>query len=233
MNVKNLGILISIVLFSACASIPKETVLLSQTLGNDLQILHKSHRDIVDIHFKKIENDINSFVDEVYAPFVIHFALKAELKRYKEGVSSLYGIIEIAGKKEGKKESKDAIDVMQEFQEAARNQIESQRRELLLPIKEQHSELIRSINLSYENASHANATITAYLQSLRKLKGSQQEALSKIGLDGADTIVTKSLLKVSEQVEKAVKTGKKIDIQSEDAYKELEKISNQIKEITN
>ena len=233
MKMKNLGVVILALLFAACASIPKETVLLSKTLGNELQTLHNSHRNVVDIHFKKIENDINSFVDDVYAPFVIHYALKSQLKSYKAGKTSLFGIIEIAGKIEGKKEAKAAIDVMQEFQEAALKQIESKRHELLLPIKKQHSELIKSINQSYQTASYANATLTAYLQSLRKLKGSQQEALSKIHLDGADTLITKSLLEVSKRVEQAVKTGKDIDIQSDDAYKKLEKVSNQIKKITN
>jgi len=233
MRIINLGAIVLIFLLSACTSIPKETVLLSQTLGNDLKILHKSHCDIIDIHFINIESDINSFVDEVYAPFVIHYALKSQFQDYKEGKSGLYSIIEIAGKHEGKKEAKDAIDVMQEFQEAARKDIERQRDELLLPIKMQHSEIIKSINQSYENISYANTTITTYLQSLRKLKGTQQEVLAKIGLDGADTLITNSLLKLSEQVEKVVKAGRKIDIQSDDAYKELEKISNQIKEITN
>lgn len=233
MRVKNIGVLAALFLFTACASIPKETVLLSKTLGSDLQILHQSHNDITDLYFKKIENDINSFVDDVYVPFVIHYALKSQLQDYKDGKPCLYSVIELAGKQEGEEEAKAAINDMQEFLEAAQNQISGKRKELLLPIKQQHSEITKSINQSYENALTANRTITAYLQSLRKLKETQQEALSMIGLQGADSLLTNSLVKVSEQVEKAVETGKKIDAQSDDAYKQIQKITNQIKEITN
>jgi len=231
MRLKNLGI-IAVFLFVGCASVPKETVLLSQTLGNDIQLLHKSHRAFADIHFEKIKKDINSYVDDVYTPFVIHYVLKKELKKYKNHESSLFGVIEIAGKVEGIKESKDAIDIMQEFQEAARNDIERQRNELLNPIKKQHSKIVQSINQSYESVSYANARLTAYLQTLRRLKDSQQKALSKIGLEGADHLLSNSLIKMSELVEKSLKKGKEIDIQSDDAYDELKKISKQIKEIT-
>lgn len=234
MKIRNLGLLIVLFILTACASLPKESVTLSQTLGSDLKILHNAHRNIIEIHFNKIEDDINSFVSDVYAPFIIHYALKSELKKYKEGnPTSLYSIIEIAGKQEGQKESEEALNVMQEFQEAARKQIESKRNELLTPIIKQQAEIITAINQSYEHAIYANSTITAYLQSLQKIKGAQQEALSLIGLEGTGTLITNTLVKVSEQVDNAVKKGKEIDIRSDDAYKKLEEISNQIKEITN
>ena len=233
MKMRNLGVLVSLFIFTACVSLPKETVTLSQTIGSDLRILHNAHRNIIEIHFNKIEDDINSFIDDVYAPFVIHYALSSELKKYKDTKPSLFGTIEIAGKVEGKKESEDAINVMQEFQEAAHKQIESKRNELLSPIKKQRTEIIMTVNQSYEHTIYANSTITAYLQSLQKVKGARQEALSLIGLEGADSLITNSLVRISEQVDKAVKIGKDIDIKSDDAFIQLEKISDQIKKITN
>lgn len=233
MKIRNLITVLTLVIFSACASIPKEIVTLSQTLGNDLKVLHNSHMSTVQIYFGKIKYDINSFIDEKYAPFIIHYALKSELANYKQGKTSLYGTIEVAGQKEGQKEANDALTVMMDFQEAARKQIESKREELLSPILKQEAEIKEAVNRSYENVQYANSSITAYLQSIRKVKEAQQQALSMVGLGSADTLVTKSLVKLSEQVESAVKTGKEIDIQSDDAYKQLEKVANQIKEITN
>lgn len=233
MKIRNLFVILALFIFTACASIPIEVVTLSQTLGSDLKILHNSHRNAVQIYFGKIKNDINSFVDEKYAPFVIHYVLKSELANYRSGKTSLYGTIELAGQKEGQKEADEAIKVMLDFQEAARKQIEGKREELLSPIIKQESEVLNTVNQSYENAIYANSSITAYLQSIRKVRDAQQQALSVIGLDGADTLITSSLVKLSDQIEKAVKTGKEIDIKSDDAYKQLEKVSNQIKDITN
>lgn len=223
--------LVIISLFTSCVSIPKETITLSQTLGSDLKVLHNAHRNIIEIHFNKIEEDINSFVNDVYAPFIIHHVLKSELTNYKAGKPSLYGTIELAGKQEGKAESENALNEMTDFQDAARKQIESKRNELLSPILKQKAEIVSAVNGSYEHAIYANSTITAYLQSLQKVKATQQEALSLIGIEGADALITNSLVKVSEQVNDAIVQGKKIDPLSDDAYNQLEKVSKQIKEI--
>lgn len=233
MKIRIVGVLLMVIFFSACASIPKESVTLSQTLGNDLRVLHNAHRNIVEIHFKKIKGDINSFVDDVYAPFVIHYVLNGELKKFKTGNPSLYGTIEIAGQNDGKAESENALKEMGDFLEAAHKQIEGKRTELLLPIIKQETEIVMAVNQSYEHAIYANSTITVYLQSLQKVKDAQKEALSMVGLDGADALITNSMVKLSDQVETFVREGKNIDIKSDDAYLQLEKITNQIKEITN
>lgn len=83
----------------SCASIPKETVTLSKTIGSDLQILHDSHRNMVQLYYNGIKLNINTFIDDVYAPFIIHHVLEVELNKHKRGESSIYGIIENAGKK--------------------------------------------------------------------------------------------------------------------------------------
>ncbi len=232
MKTNYLLVFVATLLLAGCASIPKETVLLSQTIGHDINSLHQAHLQLADIHFKKIENEISAFVDEVYAPFVINFVLKSEFRNYQAGAPSLYGAVESAGSDEGETVSQEAIDMMLEFQEAARQQIESKRYELLQPIRNQHLDISRAINQSYANVTYANASITAYLQSLQKLKGAQQEGMSMIGLDGVDVEFTNSLVKLSQHVEMAVEAGKKIDIQSDGAFMELEIISNQIKELT-
>lgn len=226
-------ILIVLLALASCVTIPKETVVLSQTLGNDLMVLHNSHRNCIEIYYKEVKDNINYLIDDIYAPFIIHYVLKSELARYKNGDTSLFKVIEIAGQKEGKKEAEDALNSMLDFQTAARYQIESKRNELLSPVLKQESEIISSINQAYEDAIYANSTITGYLQSIRKVKEAQQEALSKLGLNGADTIMTNSLIKLSETIAKAVEEGKKIDIKSDDALNQLEAITKKIKQLTN
>lgn len=229
MRIRMFWVLAAILSLSACVSIPQETVTLSKMLGNDLEQLHKAHLNIIDINFNRIEVDINNFVDDVYAPFVIHYVLSKELNEYKEGRPSIYGVIETAGKIEGKNESNAALNEMSDFLDAARIQIEGKRSELISPIKAQRIEILANVNQAYANALNANLTITSYLQSVRKVKESQQEALSLIGLQGVDTLVTNSLVKASEQVDSAVKQGRKIDIQSNDASQKLDDVFNKIK----
>jgi len=232
MRLFRLSILTCLVFLSACASIPKETILLSQALGEDLILLHVSHRNSIEIYYSKIYSDINSFIDEVYVPFIIHYVLKNELEAYNRDEASLYRSIEIAGKVEGKEEAEKALKEMTDFQYAAHKQIEKKRKELLTPIKAQEKEILSSIDQAYKNAIYANSTITGYLKSIKKVKEAQQEALKFIGLSNSDFITSQALIELSAKISSAVETGKEIDIKSDDALKQIDEITSQIKEIT-
>jgi hypothetical protein len=233
MNNKILAVIFSSLLMVSCASIPKETVTLSKTIGSDLQILHDSHRNMVQLYYNGIKGNVNAFIDDVYAPFVIHHVLEVELNKHKRGESSIYGIIENAGKTGGKGETEEALNVMLEFQEAANQQINVKRNELLSPILQQEKEILSAIDQSYQNTIYANATLTAYLVSVRKVKESQNEALSIVGLNGLDTTVTNKLVELSGFVDMALEKGEKIDIKSNEAQQQIEDIINKIKELTN
>jgi hypothetical protein len=122
---------------------------------------------------------------------------------------------------------------MLEFQEAANQQINAKRNELLSPILFQEREILSVIDQSYQNTIYANATLTAYLVSVRKVKESQNEALSIVGLNGLDTTVTNRLVELSGFVDMALEKGEKIDIKSNEAQQQIEDIVNKIKELTN
>ncbi|MDO4770828.1 hypothetical protein [Porphyromonas sp.] len=218
---------------ASCASIPKETVTLSKMVGNDLQALHDSHRNTIKMYYSKIEENINTFIEDVYAPYIIHYVLKIELDKYKEGEESLYGAIVNAGKSDEKEVTEEALNVMLEFTEAANEQIAAKKKELLTPILRQEKEVLATIDRSYRNAIYANATLTAYLESNRALKETQSKALSVVGLEGLDNTVTNRLIELSDFIDLAIKKGNEIDIKSDKAQKQIEEIVNKMKELTN
>jgi hypothetical protein len=219
-------------MLTSCVSIPKETLTLSKTLGNDLVILHNSHRDMVQLYYQKIKDNINEFVDEVYAPYFISNLLNAELVGYKNGESSLYKSIEDASKSATSEVTKEALSYMQDVLELVKQNIDQQKESLLSPIETQEKELLNKINRSYENVLLANTSITNYLKSIQKLKETQQEVLSIVGLSGADTTIINTLMNVSEKVNDVVKAGKKIDIESDKALEKIDKLSEKIKKLT-
>ena len=209
MKLKILAIATVILVLCSCASIPKETVVLSQALGKDLKELHNSHRNMVQLYYRKIKDNINEFIDEVYSPYIINNMLNAELQGYKRGEPSLYKAIEDGGKLATPQTTQEAMDYMQDFLEIVKSQTTEKREGLLSPIEKQERELLNKINQSYENVLLANTSITNYLKSIRKLKETQQEVLSMVGLSGADTTFINTLMNVSEKVNNAVKLGKK------------------------
>ena len=218
MNNKILVVIFSALLLVSCASIPKETVTLSKTIGSDLQILHDSHRNMVQLYYNGIKLNINTFIDDVYAPFIIHHVLEVELNKHKKG---------------GKDETEEALNVMLEFQEAANQQINAKKAELLSPILQQEREILSAIDQSYQNTIYANTTLTTYLVSVRKVKESQNEALSFVGLNGLDTTVTNQLVELSGFIDMILEKGEKINIKSDEAQQQIEDIVNKIKELTN
>lgn len=137
------------------------------------------------------------------------------------------------GKKGGKDETEEALNVMLEFQEAANRQINAKKNELLSPILQQEREVLSAIDQSYQNTIYANTTLTAYLVSVRKIKESQNEALSIAGLNGLDTTVTNQLVELSSFVDVILDKGEKINIKSDKAQQQIEDIANKIKELTN
>jgi hypothetical protein len=223
-----------ICLLNSCVSVPKETVQLSRIIGTDLTVLQNSHTTMVELFYNEIINNINAFIEEVYAPFIINYVLKGELKNYKNNVSpSIFGVInKAASDGAGKAETGEVLVEMSNILKAANTRIEKKRNELLDPIQKQKDAMLRNINTSYENTRRANSSVTNYLQSVLSLKESQREILSIVGLKGMDEALNNTLLKVSEITKSLLIEGKEIDIESDDAFNKIKKIAAKIKSIT-
>ena len=230
---KNVLLLIFCIGLTCCVSIPKETVQLSQTLGSDLKILHTSHRNTVSIYYKKIKDNIDLFIKDTYTPFIINFVLKSQLDSYKNGKRSIFQSLNDAAQNSNAATTERATKDMRGFLSSADKQIKKKKAELMNPIVTQETELLLKIDQSYQNAMYANSTITAYLKSIRKVKETQQEALSMIGLKNVDSLITNKLLKLSDGINEAIQKGNEIDVKSDDAINKIKEITDQIKKLTN
>ncbi|MGK0421728.1 MAG: vacuolar-type H+-ATPase catalytic subunit A/Vma1 [Polaribacter sp.] len=228
-------ILAIVCLLNSCVSVPKETVQLSRVIGTDLTVLQNSHTTMVELFYTEIINNINAFIEEVYAPFIINYVLKGELKNYKNNISpSIFGVIsKAASDGAGKAETGEVLVEMSHFLKAANTRIEKKRNELLDPIQKQKDAMLRNINTSYDNTRRANSSVTNYLQSVLSLKESQREVLSIVGLKGMDEALNNTLLKASDVTKSLLIEGKEIDIESDDALDKIKKIAAKIKSITN
>ena len=220
-------------LISSCVSIPKETVELSQTLGNDLKVLQTSHRNAVSIYYQKIKDNIDIFIKDTYTPFIINHVLKQQLDAYKNGSASIFKYLNDAAQNNSPSTTEKAVNGMRSFLKAADKRIKMKRDELMNPIVTQEASILSKIDQSYQNAMYANSTVTAYLKSIRKVKETQQEALSLIGLKNLDSTITTKLSELSDNIKIAIQKGKEIDVKSDDAIKKIKEITDQIKKLTN
>tara|TARA_B110000902_G_C14240733_1_gene562358 strand:+ start:295 stop:939 length:645 start_codon:yes stop_codon:yes gene_type:complete len=211
--------------------VPKQTVKLSSVIGTDLKVLENSHTTMVGLFYNEIMNNMNGFIEDVYAPFIINYVLKKELDSYHNSQPSIFEAIEDAATKGGKTNTEKAYNDMSDFLKAARTQIEKKRNELLVPIQKQRDSIILNIKISYGNTILASSSVTSYLQSISSLKESQNEVLSVIGLKGKTEELTNTLLKMSDVTKSLLTKGKEIDIKSDDAYNKMKTLTDEIKSI--
>jgi vacuolar-type H+-ATPase subunit H len=224
-------IIVTFYIFNSCISVPKQTVKLSSVIGTDLKVLENSHTTMVGLFYNEIMNNMNGFIEDVYAPFIINYVLKKELDSYHNSQPSIFEAIEDAATKGGKANTEKAYNDMSDFLKAARTQIEKKRNELLVPIQKQRDSIILNIKISYGNTILASSSVTSYLQSISSLKESQNEVLSVIGLKGKTEELTNTLLKMSDVTKSLLTKGKEIDIKSDDAYNKMKTLTDEIKSI--
>jgi hypothetical protein len=202
------------VLFTAlslfgCAEVPRQSVDLSNALGNDLIESRRAHLRLADLYFDKMEADTNRFVDQVYAPYQINKTLEKFQK-------TLVGAITKGADSNSSAEDRSkSLAFLEVYLTEVRNNIEQFREESLAPIRAQRKTIAQQVSDSYTNMSQANAAVTAYLASLVKIKDAQNEVLAKLGAPGLQDQVAAKLSKASEEIEKLNKqaTSSKADVE--------------------
>lgn len=209
---RHLIILFCLIFLSSCVSVPKESITLSEALGNDLRVLKRSHQNTIILYYDNLEAKINTFIDDVYAPFIIQYVLESEFESYENNQASMITFLNEASKDAATKEDTEkAFNEIKDFHALMSDQILSKRNELLKPVQTQRNEILKTINSSYDNAIYANSTLTAYLESASDVKDTQKESLRIIGLEGTDEFINNSLLNASDILNEVIHKGKDID----------------------
>jgi vacuolar-type H+-ATPase subunit H len=216
MILRRIAVLIFLLLLSACAQVPKESLELSVAVGRDMQEIKKSHIALLNLHFDVLERNINRFVDDVYAPYQI----QKTLEDYKDRLTS--AIQRAALPNSGKDAQNNAIGLLSAYLEELRQNIEEYRASKLNPVKTQRSNLLATINQSYANVETANAAINGYLSSLLKVRDLQNDLLAKLGAPNLQDQVAQQASDLSAKLETLIKAAQKGEVKVDEAIKRAE-----------
>lgn len=147
---------------TGCANVPRESVDLSYTLGQDLEALHQSHRDLVTRYFDALRGQVNDTIDQVFIPIYINdFVVSGKLVQHAQN---------------------QRADLIEAWARFAIKRIDRERRERLQPLNDAERELLTSVNEAFDKATRANAAITAQLSSVVKTQRAQDELLESFKL---------------------------------------------------
>ncbi len=165
---------------SGCASVPKESVELSYTLGNDLESLHQSYKTLIARHFELLRREVNSAIDRVFIPAYINDFVKSG--KLVENVKA------------------ERSDLVEAWARIAVETIDKERTTRITPIDKAEKDILVSVNGAFDKAVRANATITAHLNSIRQVKEVQDEILESLELKDVRDKINDALADASKKV---------------------------------
>jgi hypothetical protein len=238
MKFKVLGAILLCFITSSCATVPKESVELSTTIGRDLAVVHESHRETAKIIFSRMRNDINRFIEDVYAPYQISRVMSrqkdlATSSDPSDRRKSLLLAINAAFSDDASPKLQNAVlKGMGSMVFKLRKDIELMRTQLLDSVNLQEKDLLASIDRAYQQLHYANSIVTGHLSSVVKVHNTQAELLESIGVEKdlrsyVGEHLSEASDKISKLVDKAEKADNKLDKAEENAIKikqELEKL---------
>lgn len=155
-------LIISLLSLGGCATVPRESVDLSYTLGQDLESLHQSYRELITRYFEALRAQVNDAIDQVFIP------------TYINGFVTSGKLIQDA--------QNQRADLVEAWARIAVKRIDRERRERLQPLYDTERELLTSVNEAFDKVVRANATITAQLNSVVKTQQAQDEMLESVKL---------------------------------------------------
>lgn len=177
---RSIALCLVVVLASACAQVPEQSVTLSMDVGKALEDLRQKNAELIGQLFSDRKRKVNNFVDTVYAPYVIRRNLTAE-KDY-ENTGRKISMLNLIPKLVNDGDEKGALAAMNFVVEGLTNDIQSKRKDLLAPIETQE----RQVKVAFDNAFgiviQGNETTTGLLRSIRQVQSAQEKILQDIGL---------------------------------------------------
>ncbi len=187
-------LVVMILILVGCASVPKEVVKLSYTIGQDLNAVHSSYNELIHTYFDNLRIQTITFLEIRWIP------------AYLEDYIQTGELVKIARDSDPTL----VLEGVQDWVEFAMENIETKKRELIDPINSDEVALLKIVNEAFSNLIRANAIITAHLNSLRKIQEVQDDALKAMNLKELRDKINKALIGASDRAKKALeelKTG--------------------------
>jgi hypothetical protein len=219
---------------AGCALVPRESVELSVAVGRDIGTVRKSHRQMAVMLFSRMKDDVNRFVDDVYAPYQIQFVLRRQKDRQLAGdTNNMFSVLDTAmDEPENAMAQTEVLEFMSALVEAIYADVEAYRQARLAPLDEQEAEILGSLERVYDQIVLGNATVTAHLSSVVKVNEMTDELLSAAGLEGLREKIGISLSDTSDKIASFVDSAERVDAGLEGAAEQIDQLTGELDLLT-
>jgi hypothetical protein len=200
-----------------CASIPPESVQLSEAISQDMTSIEAAHREIATRYFAAMREEVNRFVEREYRPFTIRKTIEQlDLAQRLQDAHK-------PGAELG------PVDLMTIVVEEVQADIDNYRSELLGPIVARERTVLASLDTAYIKLRNASNALTAHLTSVRRVHEAQSSALRDLGLGDLREQTVRATVALSDSVASILGKAKGFDKKLTVAETQFQTISERVK----
>jgi len=217
----------TLLLITSCGMVPKEVVELSYVAGKDLHSLHESYDKLIHQFFENLRSERREYLDNVWYPRF--------LENWKED-GELVGIAKgerIWSESDGKlidtpvgSDPKESLKTLNDWVSYALYAYEVKEQKLLKSLNDQEEQLRTQVKQAFERMIMANATVTAHLNSLRKVQEVQDEVLKALDVKDLRDKINEGLINASVESAKGLDKIRVADAKIDDLVAEIKSYEN-------
>lgn len=191
-------VLLSLLLFIGCASIPKESPELSHEVGERISAMKEAHLNLVQQYFDLKKEEVKETFEEEWIPaYAESFFSNPETKSYWNSLVE-----------EGDEEER--LNFLIQAGPTMLREIREKQNEFLKPLNELESQVEDSLRKEYEQMLSANNTLTSFLSGAAEVAENRQQYLDLFGVQSE--AVNNQISKVDERSEEIMKKIKEANI---------------------
>lgn len=183
----------SLVLFSSCVSIPKQTAEMSVLLEQQLDALKQANNSIIENVYKEKEKNITDYVDNVWFPQYLeeYFQKPIIQEAWNEAVNT--------------DSLEYRLELIQTLTQICMEEYKTYKESLLSPIYAEKDTILRNFNEQYDLALKMISIITRNVKSASDLQSEYKSYLNKIvSTEKLDSITQSSLDKIDKQFDNVI-----------------------------
>ncbi len=224
-------LLISLLLgIIGCASVPKEVVELSYRTGEDIAALYQSYDKLIHEFYEKMRAERIAYLTDTWYPrFLLNWMEKGELVAIAKGEKIWSEEQEKLIPKPPDADPQETVQTLQDWVDYALYAYEVKEDVLLKPLNDGEMALRQEVESAFHQVIRANAVITAHLNSLRKVKEVQDQALEALRIKNLRDRINKFLFEASEKAAEGLQEIQKKDKELDDLTKQIDSLKNKIK----
>jgi hypothetical protein len=199
------------VVFAGCATIPKQSYLLSEELGIKLNSLEDSHLELLHRFFDQKRAQVDNYIRERWIP---------------EFAQNLFGDPALAGQLKDLTETGSPEDMLNAFVfmgTSLQTDINNKRTEMILPLDELENLLEQKIRNEYNVTRSINNTLTSFLYSASKVDENRIRFMEMFGI--SQDKINEVIDETDHIVEELVKAGGKAAELGEKGTEYLDKLN--------